>query len=70
MNRRNGSLIAADNDWSTRQMQEKVDIARGKIAKKDLQLEKAEKAYRLAEEVILEGGEPADWLIEKLAEIL
>lgn len=62
--------LAADNDWSTRQMQEKVDIARGKIAKKDLQLEKAEKAYRLAEEVINEGGKPADWLAEKLAEIL
>jgi hypothetical protein len=63
-------ILAADNGWSTRQMQEKVDIARGKIAKKDLQLEKAEKAYRLAEEVLKEGGEPADWLVEKLAGII
>lgn len=62
--------LAADNEWSTRQMQEQVDIAKGKVTKHDLQLEKAEKAYRLAEEVLKEGGPPAFWLGLKLREVL
>jgi transcriptional regulator with XRE-family HTH domain len=69
MEKKKGAL-AADNEWSTRQMQENVDIAKGKIAKEDLQLKKAEKAYRLAEEVLKEGGEPAIWLDLKLRELL
>jgi hypothetical protein len=62
--------LAADNEWSTRQMQENVDIAKGKIAKEDLQLKKAEKAFCLAEEVLKEGGAPAFWLVLKLRELL
>jgi len=61
---------AADNDWSTRQMQEKIDITKGKISKTSSQLKNAEKAYRLAKEVIEESGFPADWLIGKLTGIL
>lgn len=51
-------------------MQEKVDIAHGKTTNEDIQLEKAERAIRLAEEVLTEGGEAADWLVENLIGLL
>jgi len=61
---------AADNEWSTRQMQEQVDLAKGKIKRDDRLLEKAEKSYRLAKEVLEEGGYSAYWLEQKLRELL
>lgn len=62
--------LAADNEWSTRQMDEQIKIAYGKVKEKDLQMAKAEKAYLLAKEVFEAGGEAAEWLEEKLESML
>lgn len=61
--------LAADNEWSTRQLAEQIKVAYGKIKEKDLQMAKAEKAYLLAKEVFEEGGEAAEWLGEKLSSL-
>jgi hypothetical protein len=57
---------AADEDWSTRQMQEAIDLHYGKVKRKDLFQAKAEKSFRLAKEVLKAGGKPAEWLQERL----
>lgn len=62
--------LAADNEWSTRQLDEQIKIAYGKVKDKDLQMAKAEKAYLLAKEVFEFGGEAAEWLEGKLEELL
>lgn len=57
--------------WSSRQMWE--EIRRSKMtreAERDYLLAKAEKALRLAREVLCEGGEPADWLRGELERLL
>lgn len=62
--------LAADNNWSTRQLREAIvrEEAVTEQAKHDLQLGKAEKALRLAREVFAEGGPAAEWLAARLAE--
>lgn len=62
--------LAADNEWSTRQLAEQIKIAYGKVKEKDLQLTKAEKAYLLAKEVFKDGGEAAEWLEAKLSSLV
>lgn len=57
---------AADESWSTRQMQERLN----KEPEEDKQFDKAERALRLAEEVLREPSEAADWLKAELARLL
>lgn len=57
--------------WSSRQLWE--EIRRSKMsreAERDYLLGKAEKALRLAREVLTEGGEPANWLQGELERLL
>ncbi|MEM3453203.1 MAG: HNH endonuclease [Candidatus Hadarchaeum sp.] len=62
--------LAAQNQWSTRQMRENIKLALNVESKKDQVMAKAEKAVRFTEEVLGEGGEAAGWLKSKLAELL
>jgi hypothetical protein len=61
---------AADNDMSTRQMQEKIDVACGKIKSEDSQKAKAEKALLLTKEVLSEEDASADWLRAQLLDLI
>jgi len=63
---------AAENDWSTRQLDEAMKMA-GAVsvkARKEKLLAKAEKAFRMVDEVFAEGGEPSEWLYNNLAKLL
>ncbi len=60
--------LAADNEWSTRQMVEQIKLAKceSEDSKKTLKKEKAEKAFRLVNEVLAGEDEASEWLHEKL----
>lgn len=62
--------LAADNGWSTRQLEERIKVAYGKLDGAEALLRKAEKAYLLAREVFEEGGEAAEWLKGKLKSLV
>ncbi len=63
---------AAKHQWSTRQMREAIKAASGESAltEEEKMLAKAEKAFRMADEVRIYGGEPWNWLEGKLEELL
>lgn len=62
---------AADNEWSTRQLQEAINTTKEtEEIKKDKIWNKAEQSLNLVQEVIDNGGEAADWLKEEIAKIL
>lgn len=61
---------AADNEWSTRQLAEAIKGSESPEAKADATRSKAERAIRYAEEVLAEGGEAAEWLGQKLEQLL
>lgn len=59
------------NGWSSRQLQEQIKRSKmSREAEKDYLLGKAEKALRLVSEVLVEGGEPANWLQNELEKLL
>lgn len=60
---------AADNNWSTRQLQEAVKASVNPQVKIDQEWNKAEKALLLIKEVIEVGGDPAEWLLEEIKKI-
>lgn len=62
--------LAAEKQWSTRQMREQIKSALSPESKKDQGMAKAEKAVRFTEEVLEEGGEAANWLKLKLNGLL
>lgn len=64
--------LAADNQWSTRQMADKIRLAECRTgeAEEEALLAKAERALRMAGEVVEAGGRPAEWLKEKLAALI
>lgn len=61
---------AADNQWSTRVLQEQIASSGSVVAKKDVAWEKAEKALLLAQETLDAGGDPAKWLREEISKLL
>lgn len=61
---------AADNQWSTRVLQEKINESSGIVDKKDLHLEKAEKALRLTVEILEEESEASIWLKDQLKQLV
>jgi len=63
-------IAAAENQWSTRQMEERIKIFYGKAKETDVFMAKAEKACLLAAEVFESGGKAADWLKEALILLL
>ncbi len=60
---------AADNQWSTRILQEKINGTKDKKAAKNQAWDKAEKALLLAQEVVAEKSDAADWLIAELSKL-
>lgn len=62
--------LAADREWSTRQLEEAVKAKKSPEAKRDTRKAKAEKVILLTSEVLKEGGEVAEWLRRKLQQIL
>lgn len=63
---------ALKNGWSSRQLCEAIKRASAVTEKssRDISYAKAEKAVRLAREVLSEGGEAAGWLSSKIQELL
>lgn len=62
---------AADNGWSTRQLDEEMKKAGlSKKARRDTEKSKAEKALRTVKEVIGSGTEVSDWLYSELEKII
>lgn len=61
---------AADNEWSTRQLEEAIRSNESREAKQEVRRQKAEKAIRFAKEILQEGGEIAAELRRKLIEII
>lgn len=62
--------MAADNDWSTRQMDEQIKIHYGKLKEEDALRAKAEKALRLTREVMESKSDAASWLRTQLVDLL
>ncbi|NLY43027.1 MAG: DUF1016 domain-containing protein, partial [Clostridiaceae bacterium] len=60
---------AANNEWSTRQLQEAITASIGPEVKTNQLWDKAEKALLLLKEVIETGGEPAEWLLKEIDKI-
>jgi hypothetical protein len=60
---------AADNGWSTRQLQEAITASVSPEIGTDKTWDKAEKAFLLIQEVLEAGGDAADWLFKELSEL-
>lgn len=58
--------MAADNQWSTREMQERINS----VTDEERELSKAEKALRMAREVIGGKTEVSEWFAEELKNLL
>lgn len=60
-------ILAADNGWSTRQMEEaiKLDNAKTVEAKNAIRMSKAEKTVRFLNEVLEDGGAAAEFAYEE-----
>lgn len=58
---------AADNEWSTRQLQEAITESISPEVKTNQEWDRAEKVLLLLKEVIETGGEPAEWLLKEIA---
>ena len=63
---------AVTNAWSTRQMAEKIKLsdATNDEAKKKQILAKAEKAIRIIREIMEQGGDAAEYILENIAQIM
>lgn len=63
---------AAQKGWSTRQLEEAMREARAESdeSRKERALQRAERTFRAAREILEAGGQAADWLREKLSSIL
>lgn len=63
---------AVTNAWSTRQMAEEIKLseATNDEAKKKQILAKAEKAIRIIREILEQGGDAAEYILENIAQIM
>ncbi|HBK69305.1 MAG TPA: hypothetical protein DDZ91_11740 [Firmicutes bacterium] len=62
---------AADNQWSTRILQEKISTTKSDdTTNKDMTWDKAEKSLLLIQEVLEAKDDAADWLLEEIEKVL
>ncbi len=61
---------AADNEWSTRQLQEAITESISPEIKEDKNWGRAEQALLLTQEVLNIGGDAAEWLLKELLPLI